>query len=167
MSRRTRGLTDEEARLWERIAAGIERRPAEERPPRAVPPLRESPQWSRLATPASVQSSPIAPADRGGEKRVRRGRVEFGATLDLHGHTQVSARAALTRAISDAREHGAHAMIVVTGSGRSGEGVLRRCLPGWLAEPDLRPLVTGFAQAHRKHGGSGAYYVFLKRSGGE
>jgi DNA-nicking Smr family endonuclease len=41
---------------------------------------------------------------------------------------------------------------------------LKRRLPEWLAERDLRPLVSGFAQAHRAHGGEGAYYVFLKRS---
>ena len=98
---------------------------------------------------------------------MRRGRVELDATLDLHGHTQASGRAALARHIASACARGARAIIIVTGSGRSGEGVLKRRLPEWLAEPDLRPLVTGFAQAHRKHGGGGAYYVFLKRSADE
>lgn len=126
---------------------------------------QEKPQRTRALAPARPRSTP--PADRGGEKRVRRGRVELDATLDLHGHTQVSARAALARHILHACAHGARAVIVVTGSGRAGDGVLKRRLPEWLSEPDLRAQVTGFAQAHRKHGGGGAYYVFLKRSGGE
>jgi DNA-nicking Smr family endonuclease len=48
--------------------------------------------------------------------------------------------------------------------GRAGEGVLRQRLPEWLGEPEIRPVVSGFAQAHRMHGGAGAYYVFLKRA---
>jgi DNA-nicking Smr family endonuclease len=41
--------------------------------------------------------------------------------------------------------------------------VLKRRLPDWLTEPALRAVVSGFAPAHRKHGGAGAWYVFLKR----
>jgi DNA-nicking Smr family endonuclease len=48
--------------------------------------------------------------------------------------------------------------------GRAGEGVLKRRLPEWLSEPDIRPLVSGFAPAHRVHGGAGAFYVFIKRA---
>lgn len=55
-------------------------------------------------------------------------------------------------------------MIVITGVGRGGHGVLKRRLPEWLAAPELSALVTGFAQAHRTHGGEGACYVFLRRS---
>jgi DNA-nicking Smr family endonuclease len=32
---------------------------------------------------------------------------------------------------------------------------------------DIRPLVAGYAPAHRSHGGAGAFYVFLKRMRGE
>lgn len=171
MSKRSRGLTGEEAELWGRVADGVKRRRASKKPTIDValpaPKPQEKPQRTRAVAPAPARPRSTPPANRGGEKRVRRGRVELEATLDLHGHTQASGRAALTRHISGAAERGARAVIVVTGSGRSGEGVLKRRLPEWLSEPDLRPLVTGFAQAHRKHGGGGAYYVFLKRSGGE
>jgi DNA-nicking Smr family endonuclease len=94
---------------------------------------------------------------------VRRGKLEIGASLDLHGHTQDSGRAALGRFLHAASKRGERTVIVITGAGRGGEGVLKRALPVWLAHGDLRALVSGFAQAHRSHGGSGAYYVFLKR----
>ena len=171
MSKRPRGLTAEEAKLWDRVAAGVKRRRASKKPAIDVAPPAEKPQVkpqrTRTVAPAPARPRLTPPADRGGEKRVRRGRVELDATLDLHGHTQASGRAALARHIASACARGARAIIIVTGSGRSGEGVLKRRLPEWLAEPDLRPLVTGFAQAHRKHGGGGAYYVFLKRSADE
>jgi DNA-nicking Smr family endonuclease len=41
--------------------------------------------------------------------------------------------------------------------------VLRRRLPEWLAEPALAALSAGYAPAHARHGGEGAWYVFLKR----
>ncbi len=103
------------------------------------------------------------PANRAGEKRVRRGKLEIGASLDLHGHTQDTGRAALGRFLRAAAKRGDRTVIVITGAGRGGEGVLKRALPEWLAASDLRALVSGFAQAHRSHGGAGAFYVFLKR----
>jgi DNA-nicking Smr family endonuclease len=42
-------------------------------------------------------------------------------------------------------------------------GILRRAVPRWLNEPDLRPLILGFAQAQPAHGGAGAFYVLLRR----
>lgn len=94
---------------------------------------------------------------------MRRGRVEIGGTLDLHGHTQASARTALMRFLLAAGRRGARTVIVVTGVGRTGEGVLKKRLPEWLAEKEFRGLVSGFATAHRMHGGRGAFYVFLRR----
>jgi DNA-nicking Smr family endonuclease len=84
--------------------------------------------------------------------------------LDLHGHTQDSALPALVHFLVSARARGDRVVIVITGVGRSGEGVLRRRLPEWLGERALRELVAGYAPAHRNHGGAGAFYVFLKRS---
>ncbi|MEM8784861.1 MAG: Smr/MutS family protein, partial [Pseudomonadota bacterium] len=42
-------------------------------------------------------------------------------------------------------------------------GVLRREVPMWLGQSDLRPMIVGFEEADRRHGGTGALYVFLKR----
>ena len=42
-------------------------------------------------------------------------------------------------------------------------GVLRRLVPHWLREPDLRAVVLGFEEAGRAHGGAGALYVRLRR----
>lgn len=95
---------------------------------------------------------------------MRRGSLDVDASLDLHGYTQDSGYGALHDFLLRQQSRGARLVIVVTGKGRGGEeGVLKRRLPHWLDAPDLRPLVAGFAQAHRKHGGAGAFYVFLKR----
>jgi DNA-nicking Smr family endonuclease len=67
------------------------------------------------------------------------------------------------RFLQRAHARGDRLVIVVTGVGRGGEGVLKRRLPDWLAEAGARSLVSGFAPAHRTHGGAGAFYVFLRR----
>ena len=54
-------------------------------------------------------------------------------------------------------------MLVITGKGVQGDGVLRRRTPEWLAAPQLRSVVAGVSEAHRRHGGEGALYVALKR----
>ena len=169
MSKSRRELSSEEKKLWRRVAAGVKaRRPRTQEPddqPAAPRASREAPKQGPIAraSPAKPRKHAPPPQDRAGEKRVRRGKLDIGATLDLHGHTQDSGRAALERFLRAAQARGESAVIVVTGVGRGGEGVLKRCLPEWLAAREVRPLVSGYAQAHRAHGGAGAFYVFLKR----
>jgi DNA-nicking Smr family endonuclease len=109
------------------------------------------------------------PADRSAERRVKRGQIEIHAKFDLHGHTQDSGHAALVRFLRAAAARGERVVIVVTGKGgrlvdgSPSPGVLRQRAPEWLAGPELRAFVSGFAPAHRRHGGEGALYVFLRR----
>jgi DNA-nicking Smr family endonuclease len=41
--------------------------------------------------------------------------------------------------------------------------VLRHQVPHWLNSMPLKPHVLQIAEAHVKHGGAGAYYVYLRR----
>jgi len=116
--------------------------------------------------------------DRRTAERLRRGQFPIEARIDLHGQTQAEAHRALTAFITGAHKAGRRCVLVITGKGGppgarkdSGEGVmpdrergiLRRAVPRWLNEPDLRPLILGFAQAQPTHGGAGAVYVLLRR----
>jgi DNA-nicking Smr family endonuclease len=105
------------------------------------------------------------PADieAGLHRRLSRGREAVAARIDLHGLTQDAARAALTRFVARSAEEGWRAVLVITGKGVGGDGVLRRRVPDWLAEPPIRAYVAGVSEAHRRHGGEGALYVALKR----
>jgi DNA-nicking Smr family endonuclease len=174
VSKGSRGLTDDEKKLWRRVAANVRARrplPADDAeaetplPSRNVAPIRKS-----AAPPASpplpTRAKIAPPQDRGAEKRVRRGKLEIGGSLDLHGHNQVTGQAAVERFLRAAQARGDRAVIVITGVGRGGQGgVLKRRLPEWLADRALSDVVNGFAQAHRSHGGEGAFYVFLRRAG--
>ena len=65
--------------------------------------------------------------------------------------------------LSGAQSRGLRAVLVITGQGRIGGGVIRASIHEWLQSAALRPIVSGFAIAHRRHGGDGAIYVTLKR----
>jgi DNA-nicking Smr family endonuclease len=172
-----RVLKPEERRIWAKVAATVTPRPGRaapdagppEPPARrkvAPPPVKtrtEAPGLARFAAEAARGG----PQDRSGERRVRRGQVEIDARLDLHGMTQIQARAALAAFLARLRSRGGRGALVITGKGRPGaEGVLRRRLPEWLAQPDLAALSAGYAPAHARHGGEGAWYVFVRRRDG-
>jgi DNA-nicking Smr family endonuclease len=114
--------------------------------------------------------------DRRRHEKLRRGRLEPETRLDLHGLTADRAHAALDRFVTGAHAAGRRLVLVITGKGRPGDGhwsgpasggVLRHNVPRWLALPPLSGLVLHVAPAHRRHGGEGALYVYLRRRRGE
>lgn len=109
------------------------------------------------------REAPPAAVDGALHRRITRGRDAIAARIDLHGMTQDVARAALTTFVRRAVDDGWRAILVITGKGVGGDGVLKRRVPDWLGEPPLRDHVAGVSEAHRRHGGEGALYVALKR----
>ena len=83
--------------------------------------------------------------------------------------TSDAAHAALTRFVLESSALGRRCVLVVTGKGRCphsggrGDGVLRRDAPRWLAVPPLAAEIVGVFEAHARHGGAGALYVYLRR----
>lgn len=127
-------------------------------------PLKPQPSVAAAARPRRP-ALPLPPEDiePGRKRRIVRERDPIVATIDLHNMTQDVAQAALTRFILRARSEGERAVLVITGKGTLGDGILRRRVPDWLAEPPLRDAVAGLSEAHRRHGGAGALYVALRR----
>jgi DNA-nicking Smr family endonuclease len=174
------GGEDHDARLWRIVTATV--RPLRRRPaarPRveaaAVSPSAPGPTApeARAKPPgpsprpraaAPRHHPPTQPIEPGRRRRLERGRDELAATIDLHGLDQQRARAALTGFLLRGFAEHRRAILVITGKGALGDGVLRRRVPEWLAEPPLRQIVAGLSEAHRRHGGEGAIYVALKRS---
>jgi DNA-nicking Smr family endonuclease len=97
--------------------------------------------------------------------RLRRGRLQPEARLDLHGLTQDKAHRALDRFISRARSSNMRCIIIITGKGRvsEGGGVLRNQVPQWLNAPGIRPGILAFSPAQPRDGGAGALYVLLRK----
>lgn len=171
-----RRLSEEEARAWACVAATVKPiGPKEASLPefqaaleageaelRGAKPARKTPPAPSTEKPAP--SGPATPANRAGEKRVRRGKLDIAASFDLHGHTQASAARTLPAFLLAQQAGGARCVLIITGKGREGQGVLRRNFLLWLESVEARRLISGFAESHPKHGGSGAFYVFLRRA---
>ncbi|MGQ0565017.1 MAG: Smr/MutS family protein [Gemmobacter sp.] len=104
--------------------------------------------------------------------RMSRGRIAPEARIDLHGMTIAEAHPELIRFVLNAQSQGMRLILVITGKGRPGSddgpiprrpGVLRHQVPLWLARVPLAPAVLQVAEAHQRHGGAGALYVYLRR----
>lgn len=93
------------------------------------------------------------------EARLRRGRLEPEARIDLHGHSYDSAYRSLVAFLTRSISEGKRLVLVITGKG----GVLRNNLPLWLNGAELGGRVIGIREAHAKHGGGGAFYVALQK----
>lgn len=104
--------------------------------------------------------------------KMTRGKLAPEARIDLHGLTLAEAHPELIRFILNAHAQGMRLVLVITGKGKRREdagpipqrmGALRHQVPHWLHLPPLGPVVLQVGEAHLKHGGSGAYYVYLRR----
>jgi len=151
--------------------------PKEPQPaPAQAPPAKKPPRQPFLPP----YQAPLPPLDRPDKavdpairRKVGRGRIDIDGRIDLHGMTQVEARAALHRFIHSRFTRGDRTVLVITGKGVKSDndyvaamterGILRTMLPIWLNEPVLAPMISGWSPAARGHGGEGAWYVRLRR----
>jgi DNA-nicking Smr family endonuclease len=138
---------------------------------------------SKKAAPPVTKKSVTLSATEGGldgrtDEKLRRGLLDPQGKLDLHGYTEAAAHQALLNFLKGARTRGAKLVLVVTGRGpkhdedapfdlgfdRGPRWVLKAAVPRWLKEPEFAGLVAGARQAHRRHGGEGALYVYLRKA---
>jgi DNA-nicking Smr family endonuclease len=178
MTRRGRGLSEEEHALWDAVTRAIA--PLRKRKPKAkesvdleaVSNAPAKPARAIMAPPApkSIRPPPLAPLGRRMRQKLARGSEDIDARIDLHGMTQADAHAALAHFLRRVQRDGARVVLVITGKGaRPGtdphaeRGVLKRQVPLWLESAELRPLVIGFESAGIGHGGAGALYVRVRR----
>ena len=106
----------------------------------------------------------VRPVEQSIAKRIAKGRIAIDATIDLHGMTQVEAHQNLWRFVEYSHRSGRRTLLVITGKGSRGEGVLKRAVPSWLSGQEFRRFVSGCQEAHISHGGTGALYVRLKQN---
>ncbi len=144
------------------------------------PAQRPEPRAAKVASRPAAPP-PLSELERRKTRRIGTGRIEIDARIDLHGMRQDEAHTALRRFLLASHAGGRRWVLVITGKGGSlrgeadgdyganrggdgqGRGVLKRNVPHWLAEPELRSIVVGFTAAAIRHGGEGALYVQLRK----
>jgi DNA-nicking Smr family endonuclease len=190
----TRRLKPEERELWQTVARTAQPlhpetlrnidpqdKPKPKKPKTLLAPFRLGERITRPATSVSLAPSvsdhlaqkPIR-MDARTHREMSRGRRAPEARIDLHGMTLAEAQPELIRFILNTHAAGMRLVLVITGKGKRSDdhgpiparlGVLRHQVPQWLSRPPLGPVVLQVAPAHLKHGGEGAYYVYLRRGG--
>jgi DNA-nicking Smr family endonuclease len=135
---------------------------------------RDTTPGSQLAPSISerLAQAPIQ-MDHGTHKKMQRGKLKPEGRIDLHGMTLAQAHPALIRFIQSAHDDGKRLILVITGKGKHRDdpgpipirrGVLKHQVPNWLHAQPLGRFVLDIREAHLRHGGTGAYYVYLRRA---
>jgi DNA-nicking Smr family endonuclease len=126
---------------------------------------------TRVTTPSRETPKPVMDTKTYG--KMKRGKLVPEARIDLHGMTLDQAHPALTRFILTSYSRGFRLVLVITGKGLQDDphdpiprqrGVLKRQVPMWLRMAPLNTAVMDVSEAHLRHGGGGAYYVYLRRT---
>ncbi|WP_370249406.1 DNA endonuclease SmrA [Thalassolituus sp.] len=97
-------------------------------------------------------------------RKLRLGKYEIEARLDLHRRTIEEARKEVYRFINDCISNDLRSVHIMPGKGDRNEGdpaVLKSYLVFWLEELED---VQAFHTAQTHHGGAGAFYVLLRKS---
>ncbi|MCG6884528.1 MAG: Smr/MutS family protein [Silicimonas sp.] len=188
MTRKGRRLSPEEERLWKKITDTttpfarrqtikplISKGPVAKGPPEKMPVpafrVGENTSLSPTETRIVAPDQPLR-MDRKAFAKMKRGKSDPEARIDLHGMTVDRAHSALLAFLVRSHSEGKRLVLVITGKGRKAgdehfaeppPGILRRQVPFWLEQPPLRQIVLQATQAHQRHGGSGALYVYLRR----
>ena len=96
--------------------------------------------------------------------------------IDLHGFTLQEANKTIEKFINDSYDHNVSKIIVVTGKGLHSSvekdpyvskdlSILKYSVPDFIENnPDLMKKVIEIKDATVKDGGSGAFYIFLKKN---
>lgn len=179
---RRRSVTADEVQVWRSVVKDAKPLPGRVLPdePDVIPPERipspppppGTPPRRPSAHPPVPRSAAAAPElghgstpglDRRSAERMKRGDMAIAAVLDLHGHSQDIAHGELIAFIQQAWTLGRRCVLVVTGKGVQGSGILKNQVPRWLNQTPLRERILGFSYARPQHGGDGALYVLVRR----
>ena len=185
-----RGLNEEEAAAWAKLAATVTPMPGRTVPKVKAESSAVAPKQSLITPrakpvvpprPARVVATPSAPSPRDGgldggldgrwDKRLKSGAIQPDFTLDLHGHSLNQAYDRLMSGLDQARAMEARVVLLIAGRSRpvdpadrgSRRGAIRAKILDWLAASRHESSIAAIRRAHIRHGGEGALYLVMKR----
>lgn len=178
-----RGLSDDEAAAWARLAATVTPMAGKAAP---VAKASKARTVSAAHTPNAQANVAIGKAEAptvrtmspsGGtldsrwDRKLKAGTLEPEVTLDLHGLSLDGAYRRLMDGLRQARAMDARTILLIAGKERPVDpadrqhrrGAIRAKILDWLAASEFGPDVAAVRRAHNRHGGEGALYLVLKR----
>ena len=103
-------------------------------------------------------------------------RIEKMKNFDFHGFSLDEANRKINKLIKDSFKNGVRKLVVVTGKGIHSDneknpytskdfGILKYSMPEYIKkDPELMKLINEIKEADLADGGSGAFYIFLKKN---
>ncbi|MGR3291652.1 MAG: Smr/MutS family protein [Paracoccaceae bacterium] len=185
-ARKPRGLRPDEKKLWDKVrqntvplqrpksvvlAEAIEKFSAPAPKP-SIPLFRIGQKAGQAIATAPMMPGAAVRMDSKKLGKMKKGKLSPEARIDLHGMTLAEAHPALTGFVMTAHAAGHRLVLVITGKGKATQdddpipmrkGVLKHNVPTWLAQAPLGSVVQQVVDAHVRHGGGGALYVYLRR----
>lgn len=177
-------LPEDDAELWDRLAKGVKvyeregrlikasalpartnSRKKQKAATKPSPPMMAAPKKTPVR-PIDLRSGDHAGIDRSTRRRLAQGQLPIEARLDLHGLNAEQAERRLNNFLNVALANGLRVVLVITGKGQMGQGVLRKLVPEWLKSGPLSSSVLAISTAQPSDGGAGALYVMLRRKRG-
>ena len=171
-----RGLSEEEAAAWAKLAATVT--PLHGRKPKAkvavtgtTPPPVAPAKPVRIAAKAQLTPVSAVGLDSHWDRKFKQGAIAPDYTLDLHGHTLDQAYDRLMAGLDQALAMHARVVLLIAGRSRPVDpadrsekrGAIRAKLLDWLAASRHSDAISAVRRAHIRHGGEGALYLVLKR----
>jgi DNA-nicking Smr family endonuclease len=184
-------LSDEDKALWRAITQRVEPlhdsftfQPSQKAQLKSESAAPKKPIIKEFRIGSKPSQKPVIPSgvsspkgvtpnmDKRNFQRLVRGKLDIDGKLDLHGLTQEQAKFSLRSKLMQAHSAGKRLILVVTGKGKTRTdefnrpitGILRQNLPLWLRQPPLSSIVLEVTSAQQRHGGDGAFYVYLRRN---
>ncbi len=156
-----RVLTAADREAWQAFLQDAPKKPS----PAPAPATRASPAAKPRAPSPLVTGAHPPGLDTSTWTRLRNGKLTPERQLDLHGRTLAAAHGALRRFLEAAHAEQVRCVEVITGKGAQGAGAIRRELPFWLNEPNLRALVVASVHPHAANPGAVRLLIRRVRSG--
>lgn len=180
-----KSLSHSDQRIWDHVRASI--KPIEGR---LAPSTDELDAWLEENTetkggahyydPPKPDNAPLKKIEpvfgavgmmRSKRRALTRGQLEPTARIDLHGDRLEVARDRFERFVKTSAQDRHKLVLVVTGKGgqvRQSDfgvqvsGVIKRAFPEWVSASEMSKLIAHYCPSHKKHGGDGAFYIFIR-----
>ena len=94
-------------------------------------------------------------------QRLQRGLISLEDTIDLHGMDEKTALTMVKNFITSCFHQHKRCILIMTGKGK---GILQKAVRQYTAYGDISPMILATTQAQPKDGGSGALYIYLRKT---
>ena len=176
-------LSQEDAEVWSKYSKGLKRLPNSETSERSIKYKSSKKIFSAQSSREPVihsnqteKSSSTKMGDILGAKHIdkkklrdlKRGRIQPEAILDLHGLKRFEAQEKVQSFVENSIQKKLRLILIITGKGKRSihdvdTGVLRKEFPKWVSSLPSANKILGIIQASVFHGGSGAFYVYMRK----